>query len=64
VHCPAGTNHTIVGARDASCVVLAVGSRTTVGTLEWGAYTVDEAAIRHDAGVEEETPDAERAYAR
>ena len=58
VHCPAGTNHTILGAGDAPCVVLAVGSRTTVGTPDWGAYTVDEAAIRHDAGVEEETPDA------
>ena len=64
VHCPAGTNHTILGAGDAPCVVLAVGSRTTVGTPEWGAYTVDGAAIRHEAGVEEETPDAERAYAR
>jgi len=37
------------------------------GTLEgrddWGAYTVDEAATRHRAGVEEETTDADVAYA-
>ena len=30
----------------------------------WGAYTVDEAALRHRAGVEQETSDAELAYAR
>jgi uncharacterized cupin superfamily protein len=64
VHCPAGTRHTIVGAGDEPCLVLAVGSRTTVGTAEWGSYTVDEAALRHGAGVEEETTDAEQAYAR
>jgi len=29
-----------------------------------GAYTVDEAALRHGAGVEEETNDARVAYAR
>ena len=28
----------------------------------WGAYTVDETARRHGAGVEEETTDAEVAY--
>ena len=30
----------------------------------WGAYTVDEAALRHDAGVEKETREAGEAYAR
>jgi uncharacterized cupin superfamily protein len=74
VHCPAGTRHVIVGAGDGSCVVFAVGARenhtyrTPKGTLEgrddWGAYTVDEAALRHSAGVEEETTDADVAYAR
>jgi hypothetical protein len=34
------------------------------GTDDWGAYTVDEAAIRHGAGVEQETTDADVAYAR
>jgi hypothetical protein len=28
------------------------------------AYTVDEAALRHGAGVEEETTDEEQTYAR
>ena len=28
VHCPAGTEHVIVGAGEAACVVLAVGART------------------------------------
>ena len=30
----------------------------------WGAYTVDELALRHGVGVEEETSDSELAYAR
>jgi uncharacterized cupin superfamily protein len=74
VHCPAETRHVIVGAGDSPCIVLAVGARehqTTRapdGTLQWaedwGAYTVDEAALRHGAGVEEETTDEEQAYAR
>jgi uncharacterized cupin superfamily protein len=74
VHCPAGTKHVIVGAGDAHCVVLAVGARehqvtrAPDGTLQiapdWGAYTVDEAALQHGAGVEEETRDEVRAYAR
>jgi uncharacterized cupin superfamily protein len=73
VHCPAGTNHVIVGAGDGPCLVFAVGARenhtfiTSDGTMEgkedWGAYTVDEAALRHGAGVEEDTTHAEMAYA-
>src|SRR5918995_5811589 len=64
VHCPAGTNHVIVGAGDAPCVVLAVGARTQSTGPDWGAYTVDDAAIRHGAGVEQETTDWQQAYAR
>jgi quercetin dioxygenase-like cupin family protein len=75
VHCPPGTNHVIVGAGDEPCVVFAVGALerhtngsrvdgTLQGTADWGVYTVDEAAIRHGAGVAEETTDAEQAYAR
>jgi hypothetical protein len=30
----------------------------------WGAYSVDEAALRHGAGVEQETTDEKQAYAR
>ena len=55
VHCPAGTNHMILGAGDAPCLVLAVGARDRSTGPDWGGYTVDEAAIRHGAGVEQET---------
>ena len=73
VHCPAETKHVIIGAGDTPCTILAVGARehqttrAADGTLEWaadwGAYSVDEAAIRHGAGVEVETTDEEQAYA-
>jgi uncharacterized cupin superfamily protein len=62
VHCPPQTKHTIVGAGDGPCVVLGVGSRTVTGA-GWGAYTVDEAALRHGAGVERETTEQDEAYA-
>jgi uncharacterized cupin superfamily protein len=64
VHCPAGTNHVIVGAGDGPCVVLAMSSRENQAHGPYGAYTVDEVALRHGAGVEEETQDADLAYAR
>jgi uncharacterized cupin superfamily protein len=64
VHCPPGANHVIVGAGDVPCVVLAVGARDESTGTDWGAYTVDEAAIRHGAGVEQETTDENEAYAR
>lgn len=73
VHCPPHTQHTIVGAGDGPCTVLAVGARERQmergpdGRLrwkdDWGAFTVDEAAVRHGAGVEEETTDLQVAYA-
>jgi uncharacterized cupin superfamily protein len=64
VHCPAETKHIIVGAGDAPCAVLAVGAREHQAGADWGGYTVDEAAIRHGAGVDQETTEAEEAYAR
>lgn len=64
VHCPAGTQHMIVGAGDGPCAVLAVGAREHQDGVGWGGYTVDEVALRHGAGVDEETTDANRAYAR
>ena len=73
VHCPAGTKHVIVGAGDGPCAVLAVGARDrhvqmlgeeTTLAADWGGYTVDEAALRHGAGVEQETTDPRQAYAR
>jgi uncharacterized cupin superfamily protein len=64
VHCPAGTKHVLVGAGQTPCVVIAVGAREHSTGADWGSYTVDEAAIRHGAGVAEETADAKQAYAR
>jgi uncharacterized cupin superfamily protein len=63
VHCPAETKHTIIGAGDGLCVVIAVGARERSTGPDWGGYTVDEAALRHGAGVEKETTDAFEAYA-
>ena len=74
VHCPPDTNHVVVGAGDEPCVIFAVGARArhTYRTPDGGmeglegrsAYTVSEAAIRHGAGVDEETADPRVAYAR
>jgi hypothetical protein len=44
--------------------VLAVGARDRSTGPDWGAYTVDEAAVRHGAGVERETTEPSEAYAR
>jgi uncharacterized cupin superfamily protein len=63
VHCPPRTNHVIVGAGDGPSVVVAVGARAASDD-DWGAYTVDEAAIRHGAGVETATTKGAEAYAR
>ena len=51
VHCPAGTKHVIVGAGDEPSVVLAVGARERSTGPDWGAYSVDAAALRQGAGV-------------
>jgi uncharacterized cupin superfamily protein len=64
VHCPPETKHVIVGAGAAPCIVLAVGARDRSTGPDWGGYTVDEAALRNGAGVEEDTTDAEKAYSR
>ena len=64
VHCPADTKHVIVGTGDAPCLVLAVGARHDSTGPNWGGYTVDETALRHNAGVAEETTDPAEAYAR
>jgi uncharacterized cupin superfamily protein len=63
VHCPAETKHTIVGAGDGPCVIVAVGARDRSTGPGWGGYTVDETALRHGAGVERETTEALEAYA-
>jgi uncharacterized cupin superfamily protein len=58
VHCPPQTKHVIVGAGDAPSLVLAVGARKGRAT-----YPVDKAAVRHGAGVAEETASPQEAYA-
>jgi uncharacterized cupin superfamily protein len=63
VHCPAETKHIIVGAGEERCVLLAVGAREHDAEPGRIGYTVDEAALRHGAGVERETSDPEEAYA-
>jgi uncharacterized cupin superfamily protein len=70
VHCPPHAAHTIVGG---PCIVLGVGSRerhTEIGPdgrrrgrAGESAYTVNETAIRHGAGIEPGTAQDE-AYAR
>ena len=64
VHCPPGTNHSIVGAGERGGVVLAVGSREEAGTGGWGGYRPDETAARHGVSVERETAGVDEAYAR
>jgi uncharacterized cupin superfamily protein len=63
VHCPPDTKHNILGAGEDGCVVLAVGARAHADDPGWGGYTVDEVALRHNAGVEQETTKASEAYA-
>ena len=63
VHCPPETKHIIVGAGTGPCVVVAVGGREHQDGPGWGGYTVDEAALRHNAGVERETTEPTEAYA-
>ncbi len=63
VHCPPHVDHMIVGAGDGLSVVLGVGAREHQVGDAWGGYPVSELALRHGLGVEEETRDADEAYA-
>ncbi|MDX6398906.1 MAG: hypothetical protein QOJ43_2314 [Gaiellaceae bacterium] len=60
VHCPPWTKHVIVAAGSEPFVVLAVGARNGRPGL---VYPVDDAALRHRAGVEQETNSGDEAYA-
>jgi uncharacterized cupin superfamily protein len=60
VHCPPETNHVFVGAGEGPCAILAVGRR--LGNEEL-VYAVDPVAVKHGAGVEQETPNPREAYA-
>jgi uncharacterized cupin superfamily protein len=61
VHCPAWTEHVFVGAGDGPCLVLGVGARTKGRGVR---YVVNETALKHGAGVDEETSEPSVAYAR
>ena len=63
-HCPADMKHIVIGAGDAPCVVLAVGAREHQQGDGWGGDTVDELALRLDAGVDEPTTDPLVAYGK
>jgi uncharacterized cupin superfamily protein len=64
VHCPPQMKHVIVGAGDGPCVVIAVGARQHQNGPDWGGYTVDEAAAKYGASVDEDTNDSEVAYSK
>ena len=61
VHMPAGTAHAIVGAGEGLSLVLAVGNRLRDFEI---LYPRDDVALRHDVGVEQETPHPKEAYGR
>ena len=62
VHCPNWTEHVFVGAGDGPCAILMVGTRKH--ERDKVVYPVSDVALRHGAGVEEETSDGRAAYAR
>ncbi len=59
VHCPAWTEHVLVGAGDGPCAILSMGPRPSEEVL----YPASELAQRHGAGVERDTRDPDQAYA-
>ena len=63
VHCPPETKHVIVGAGDSRCLLVAVGARDKSVGENWGGYTVDEVAARHNASADEATTEPDEAYA-
>jgi uncharacterized cupin superfamily protein len=60
-HCPAGTEHVIVGAGTGPALVLAAGARGEGKTI---LYPLSELAQRYGASAEQETADPKEAYAR
>jgi len=61
VHCAPDVPHIVVGAGDGLSLVLAVGNRVGPDVI---LYPRDETALKHGAGVEQETPEPKEAYAR
>jgi uncharacterized cupin superfamily protein len=60
-HCPAGTEHVIVGAGTGPALVLAAGARGEGKSI---VYPVSELAQRYGASAGRETSDPREAYAR
>lgn len=63
VHCPAWTEHIIVGAGDGPCVVIGVGAREHQRGAGAIHYPINETARRHAAGSPVQTDDPTAAYA-
>jgi uncharacterized cupin superfamily protein len=59
VHCPPWAEHVFVGAGEGPCAILAVGTRSGGGVI----YPASELAQQHNAGVQQETPSPDQAYA-
>jgi uncharacterized cupin superfamily protein len=58
-HCPAGTEHTFVGAGDGPCWILMVGAR---GPRAGAHFPVNETAAKYGASAPESTDDSRVAY--
>jgi uncharacterized cupin superfamily protein len=59
VHCPPGTEHIFVGAGDGPCVIFMAGARDR---NKDAMYVRSEVALKHRAGVEQDTPSSPEAY--
>jgi uncharacterized cupin superfamily protein len=59
-HCPPNTAHAFVGAGDGPCVMVTAGARFEDGSI---LYPRDELASKHGAGVAQDTPSPQEAYA-
>jgi uncharacterized cupin superfamily protein len=64
VHCPPNVPHTRIGAGSGPCAILAIGGREHQDDESWGGYPYSEVAMKYDASAEEDTTDADVAYAR
>ena len=60
-HCAPNTTHSFVGRGETPCVILMVGARTEEGTI---LYPRDDTALKHYAGVEQDTSSPAEAYAK
>jgi uncharacterized cupin superfamily protein len=60
LHCPPGTAHMTIGAGDAPCAILMVGTRTRSDEIH---YPVEPAAAAHGASVTVATDSPDVAYA-